>query len=196
MKWISRFPHLVAVAVTCAALVGPTANNADACGTFEFWAERSGKAVSGRTLRQLMCVDYNTFVAEKHARLLFNVILQAVQRDKELKIAGRLFHKYECLPSMRGEDGYARILSALGAQRCTPEGFFRTAPRNLFVVNVRNAQLRFKPSRHSSTVDRVQRDSIVRKLETIGEWVRVKTRWGNVGYIQAAQLRAYMATPR
>lgn len=174
-----------------AAVLLLAASRVYACGTFEMWAAKQGQLPAKRLLAQLNCVDYNTYDPDKHAEFLFESLRDALDEGQAADDARNLFHKYECLPSMKQREGFDKVLGALGAERCTPEGYFRAMAQDLLVVDARVAQMRGMPSADSPVTDRAYRGAVVKKLGSDGDWIRVKTRWDNVGYIPAAQLREY-----
>lgn len=194
MKRNDRTPELsrhLVLSATSAALLVLAVSKASACGTFEVWIQQRAQRSVQDVLMHLECVHYNTYDPERHAILLFELMRDAVVAGPAPEEARRLFHKYECLPSMKTREGYSEVLTALGAERCTPEGYFGVAAEDLLVLDVSVAPLRNTPSRDAPAADRVHRGAIVRKLGVEGDWMRVKTRWDNVGYIPASHLRAY-----
>lgn len=90
---------------------------------------------------------------------------------------------------MRQKQEYAKLIEAFGEARCTPEGFFNAAPNRLLIVSVSTARIRNGPSLEADIIDGAPRGSIVKRLAKEGNWFRIKTRWGNVGYVHASCLR-------
>ncbi len=182
--WILAF-------VTAFAIAALMPSDTSACGTFEMWLAKpaSDSVQFEQLLQNLECVGYNYYRPDKHAEQLFNVILEAVRTKRGLNSAWRLFEKYECLPSMRQRPEYAELLEAFGEERCTPEGFFNADPNQLLIVSVSTARIRKGPSLGAGVIDGAPRGSIVKRLAKEGNWYRIKTRWGNVGYVHASCLQ-------
>lgn len=173
------------------ALGGFLPSAASGCGTFDRWlAQPVNDGVQlERVLRNLDCVAFTDYHADKHGERLFNVILEAVRSRRGLESAQRLFEKYACLPEMRKRPEYGEVLEAFGEDRCTPEGFFGAKPDQLLVVSVSGARIRKEPSVAADIIDGAPRGNIVKRLGKEGSWFRIKTRWGNVGYMHASCLR-------
>ncbi len=177
--------------VTAVSVTALMPNGSSACGTFEkFFAQHSKNSIElEKLLINLQCVAYNYYHPDKHAEPLLKVLLKAVRSKRGISTALSLFEKYECLPLMRQRPEYAELLEAFGEVRCTPEGFFSAESNQLLIVSVSKARIRYSPSMEASIIDSAPRGSIVKRLAKEGNWFRIKTRWGNVGYVHSSCLR-------
>jgi len=180
------------------AMAGLLPKGASACGTFEMWLFQPGKDTLQveRILRNLDCVAYTYYRPDKHAEPIFNLILKAVHTKSGLSSAQKLFEKYECLPSMKERLEYSELLEAFGEERCTPEGFFEAKSEQLFIVSVSTARIRKGPSLEADIIDGAPRGCVVKRLAAKGNWLRVKTRWGNMGYVHTSCLQEYSVSER
>ncbi len=177
--------------VTAVAIAAIVPSSTSACGTFElFFARYAGDSIQlEQLLQNLECVAFTAYQPEKHADPLFTALLKSVRAKSGLRSAGNLFAKYECLPSMRQHSEYVELVDAFGEERCTPEGFFNASSNQLLIVSVSTARIRKDASLEAGIIDGAPRGNIVKRLAQEGDWYRIKTRWGNLGYVHASCLR-------
>jgi hypothetical protein len=122
---------------------------------------------------------------------ILDVLVESVVRGFDHDLLREVFHAHQCLPQAGGLTGHDTVATLLDGARCPVPGEPAPVAENWYEVAVDAANIRSAPSVDSTRIGGATRGTRVQQLAVEGEWVRVETPQGIVGYIHGSLLTPY-----